>query len=341
MIYRVYSDLEGIPEIIQCGIFFCPDTYTLVSDPADADILAYPTHYQVAYEYGPDDFAQHGLTADLLPLIHQKFKNLDDMCRLTGKPLVVIYLRDSPDPLPLSNAVIFRSSLRASNRQQNEFAYPPDVGKRLYRASHGRLPLPWTLKPSVGFRGQLWPMKKGSTLEWRYDIQRSFQKMGLRSPWPIKSNFGYLARARAFNTLDYDKRVDFDGTASTLNDVINIPSRYAYVKNILGNQYNLVASGHGNYSFRFYEVMSAARIPLFINTDCVLPLEELIPFKSMLAWVEEKEVHKVVDKLLDFHQAQNDNSLAAKQQALRATWETYFADHNYFRHIPFYLRHFI
>ena len=49
------------------------------------------------------------------------------------------------------------------------------------------------------------------------------------------------------------------------------------------------------------------RIPIFVNTDCILPFEEQIKWKSHVVWVEWDQIKHINEIILDFH-----NQLTAK-----------------------------
>ena len=45
-----------------------------------------------------------------------------------------------------------------------------------------------------------------------------------------------------------------------------------YYNNILESDYVLCVRGAGNFSVRLYETLMMGKIPVFVNTDCLLPL---------------------------------------------------------------------
>jgi hypothetical protein len=340
VIYRIYSITEGIPAALLSEIFLVTDTYQLTHEPATADFFAYPTHYQVAYDYTDADFAQHGLAAGIQPLIQQRFAALDALAAQYQKKIITVYIRDNAKPLPSEQVIVFRTSLTASNRQRHEFAFPAN-GRPLHTPSN-TYPnyLPWHTKPSVGFRGQAAPMQLPWNEAWRNTFNLLAQKMNWQKQFPIQYNFGYLHRRNALLYLQKNKHMALDARITTAADIFDTAARMAYADNLLQHPYALCVSGHGNYSFRLYETMAAGRIPLFVNTDCVLPLQELIDYKNLFVWVEANALHHIAARLQQYHAQHQGAAFENKQQQIQQTWQQYLAGLQYYRHLPYYLKHF-
>jgi hypothetical protein len=340
VLYRIYSNPEGIPAALQSEIFLCTDTYELTANAGEADFFAYPTHYQVAYDYTAVDFSQHNVAADIQPLIQQRFQELDALAAQYNKKIITVYIRDNVKPLPVDHAIVFRTSLTASGRQRNEFAFPAN-GRPLQTGSES-FPefVPWQTMPAVGFRGQSLPIELPWKEAFRNQLNLMAQRLGWRKPFKIHYNFGYLHRRNAIHFLRQLPNVSLDYYITGAADIFEDASRLAYARNLLSNSYALCVSGHGNYSFRLYETMAAGRIPLFVNTDCVLPLEELIDYKKLFVWVEADALYRIGDELLAFHHRHQGEAFEALQKEIKGTWLQYLAGYNYYRHLPFYLRHF-
>lgn len=78
-------------------------------------------------------------------------------------------------------------------------------------------------------------------------------------------------------------------------------ARYEFVKNMQESDYIINCRGSGNYSHRLIETLCCGKIPIFIDTDCVLPYDSAINWKNYCIWVEENEVPFIAEKVLDFH----------------------------------------
>lgn len=67
----------------------------------------------------------------------------------------------------------------------------------------------------------------------------------------------------------------------------------------MGSDYVLCARG-GDFSYRLYETLSYGRIPVFVDTDCVLPYDSEIKWKDYCVWVDEKEVNRIGERSRSF-----------------------------------------
>jgi hypothetical protein len=77
--------------------------------------------------------------------------------------------------------------------------------------------------------------------------------------------------------------------------------------------------------------MCFGRIPVFIDTDCVLPFENLIDYKKEIVFVEEKELNSLPDKIQEYCEK---NDLAERQKRCREIWENYLSPTGFINNIP-------
>jgi hypothetical protein len=121
-------------------------------------------------------------------------------------------------------------------------------------------------------------------------------------------------------------------TASSQPDDVHRVRR-EYVQNIADSDYVLCARGAGNFSYRLYETLSCGRIPVFIDTDCVLPLESLIDWKQYCVWVDEWDLSRIGDRVAGFHASLTPAEFVERQRACRRLWETHLAPQGFFAHL--------
>jgi hypothetical protein len=98
--------------------------------------------------------------------------------------------------------------------------------------------------------------------------------------------------------------------------------RAAFWDNVINSDYTLCMRGAGNFSYRFYEVLAAGRIPLFINTRCVLPFEDEIDWRKHCVWVEENEIESAGEIVKKFHAKLSADEFRELQLANRRLWES-------------------
>lgn len=94
-----------------------------------------------------------------------------------------------------------------------------------------------------------------------------------------------------------------------------------YYNNIAASDYILCVRGAGNFSVRFYETLMMGKIPIFVNTDCLLPFEEHINWKQHMVWVEWSERKNIVDIVSKFHNNLTHEDFKNLQIANRKLWE--------------------
>ncbi len=94
-----------------------------------------------------------------------------------------------------------------------------------------------------------------------------------------------------------------------------------YYDNILHSDYVLCVRGAGNFSVRLYETLLMGKIPIFVNTDCLLPLADIVDWKQHVVWVEWEERHLIVEKVLEFHKTISNEDFLEIQSKNRKLWK--------------------
>jgi hypothetical protein len=217
---------------------------------------------------------------------------------------------------PDEQAVVWRSAIYADRMQTWERAMPAPCedlwssrgGESVYREK--------TQKPSIGFCGYISPLWKNLARMIRGDYEKAR---------------GHIVRRRALNAFkgasrarrDFVERPNYFGGAlvANLDPAFTAQIREQFVANIIDNDYTLCARGAGNFSIRFYEALSAGRIPLLVNTRCVLPFADQIDWKRHCLIVEESDIPQLPDRLAEFHDSLSPEAFRAMQEANRNLWK--------------------
>lgn len=101
-----------------------------------------------------------------------------------------------------------------------------------------------------------------------------------------------------------------------------------YFENMENNMFVFCMRGGGNFSYRFYETLMMGRIPIFIDTDCVLPFEELINFSDVGLFLKDEDIKtgkvNLEQEILKFTQ-DNKNRLTEIQKQNRVLWEKFYS----------------
>jgi len=307
----------------------------IVSDPSQADFFLFPITYEILYGYTKHEYTHFDYKPAEIELLKKQFDLMVEMAIQYNKKIILFYYYDPVEKIDVSNAVVFRTSLLKSTRGKNEFAMPAygnDLRNLKTVATNNDFWLQKTALPTVGFRGQSAPVKLPVRLQVKRKINQWLDSSGIQKQFNLHYNFGYLARRDAIVACLKNKKIKTDITLTSLEqswDPVN--GKLPFVNNIFNNQYNICVSGHGNYSFRLYEIMSAGRIPVFINTDCVLPFEEFVNWKKQVVWIEEKDANKADQHIADFHQSIHTNDFLQLQKSNRQLWEQYFCKEGFYK----------
>lgn len=106
--------------------------------------------------------------------------------------------------------------------------------------------------------------------------------------------------------------------------------REEYLQNLQNNAYHLCIRGTENYSYRLYEVMSAGRIPIIIDTNMALPnLDGFGRWEEFSIIVPISDLHQIEDYIRDFHNNLSDEVFRQVCIKSRAAFE-YLLPHNFF-----------
>jgi hypothetical protein len=268
--------------------------------------------------------------------------------KASGKRTIIFFWSDSDEEVPIDNAVVFRTSMYRSKRRTNEYAMPAWSDDFVAKYQEGKLPVREKGEtPIVGFCGYAAPLKP--SLSWRLGTalrmgaavlrERRIQPKGgpltlgtavrtealryLSQSNQVQTNFVIRDRFLAGTRLA-DGRVDPDAFSK---------AQYEYVQNMIGSDYILCARGRGNFSYRLYETLSCGRIPIFIDTDCVLPYDDAIDWKRHCVWVDASELSGISEKVVGFHDSLSPQEFADLQREIRLLWEKWLSPEGFFANI--------
>jgi hypothetical protein len=268
-----------------------------------------------------------------------------------GKPTAAFFWGDSDEAVPLADALVFRTSFYRSTRKPTEFALPAWSEDPVEKYFGGQLALrPKTTVPVVGFCGWAGPAAPPATAgPLRTSLTRRFRRSAKRLGGRLGLRTFDTTRVRALEVLAASTRVATNFTirdrylgapvilAETASEQIVRQIRMDFWRNTLESDYVLCARGVGNYSYRLYETLSAGRIPVFVNTDCVLPYDFMVDWRDYCVWVEEDEIGCIAEKVAEYHKRLSPEDFLARQRACRRLWEEMLSPAGFFRHFDRHL----
>ena len=289
-----------------------------VARAEDADLLLFPWYWQ-PFRTAINPSQLDSDSPDLAAALQRRLDQLEAVSQRLGKPLLLFRYHDSSEPLPHAHGWVWRTSLLASQRGSHEQALPAFHAdpQPQWQALGGCVdPLPWSAVPSVGFCGQALPLDPGLR---KHLGELLRQRLGR----PLVGIPGYRWRRDAMRSCrrhSANLRCGFL-LSNPLETTPPEEQRRRFLANLYGHHYVICASGYGNYSYRFYEALAAGRIPVFIDSDCVLPFDELVPWRELVVWVEADAVQHTAERILAFHRRFDVEGFAQHQRRLRQLWQ--------------------
>lgn len=288
-------------------------------------------------------------------------KDSPELSRLTrdadrwNKPVLIFFLGDSEtEKIQGSNYLIFRYSLHRSHRNPREFALPPWSGDFVGQHLQGK-PIfrEKREKPVIGYCGytRLTGGSKGSFWRMLEDYPRSAQFIhrharkfsltkneflrsvavsALSKNKDVETNF--LIRERFWDgNFDMFFKKNGESDAKIFNSMKK--SRREFAENIFESDYVLCTRGGGNFSYRFFETLCSGRIPVFVDTDCVLPYDQFIDWKQYCVWVDEKDITHLPERVAEFHASLSLRDFLDLQVNCRNLWKDWLSPEGFFSNL--------
>ena len=252
----------------------------------------------------------------------------------------------------VKNAIVFNRSISKSKQQSNLYSYPIFFEDYLkYYCNNSLVIAKKGPRPIVGFCGYTPPLgiKFGRAKVVSF-LKLMANYVGVMKFFPAVSSHSF--RARVLLSLKWSKGVIDNfrvkqqfafGPSGQLNRGNTTETdqefRRNFVNNITESDYTLGVRGLRNTSIRFYETMCCGKVPLFINTDCVLPFDFIIDWQKTIVWVDEKHIGSTPEILIDFHNKMSDAEFIALQRHMRNLWEEYLSPDGFFKNLRLFIEH--
>lgn len=283
---------------------------------------------------------------------YQRKRSLEDAQRLAdlaekhGKPILVFTTGDEEWSPPF-DATHFRPSIQKSNDHGAVYASPAWTRDILQDHRHGKMePRAKSERPVVGFCGNAqWGLRQEIT-HLRRQLGRLKNRQNLQDSrperWPVILRVRILRELAASpsvtaNFILRDKNYANAKQNGQWHEQTKASVWSEYAQNMLTSDYVLCVRGFGNYSFRFYETLSAGRIPVFVNTDCALPYDSILDWRETCVWVEQNEIAHIGEKIAEFHNKLSPADFIDLQHKCRRVWDEWVSPHGFFRNLH---RHF-
>ena len=299
----------------------------------------FPEHRHSIYGLDPKDLEyckeQSDADAFLLPFTWnyyfdvQEIQQALDLIEKYGqwnKPIYTWAGGDYSYIVPEGDFILYRHNGYQSRRRKNEHAYPVIIRDPLeYLGLPSIKILKKEKKPKIGFCGlanRNWidgSLRAGKN--YMFKLVNSIRKPYLDMSHPIS---GASLRRRALKLLSRSNDVNSNlliRSKSGGQKINTEKNKLEFWENMLGSPYILCIRGTGNYSARFYEALAMGRIPILVNTDCILPLDDKINWKQHCIWVENNNLDSMIEKIDNFHRKVSEDEFRSLQTLNRQLWE--------------------
>jgi len=305
------------------------------------ETMPYVRAAMLQYQYSKEDFALSEKIEDadyvLIPYQYERLKSVNPEkiqmivreAHEAGKPLLIWGASDIEHPIDISHSVILRLSQYQYSKKPNEITIPFSAEDLLETYMKNELQIrKKTDTPSVGFTG--WA---GMSLKNRLKTILKELPVSLSAFVDEKrgaEHKGILFRERALKAIGKNPRINahfkarasYSGHVKTIEGAV-ADNRREFIENLLGSDYALCVRGDANSSIRFYEALSLGRIPLFLDTACVLPLEDTLNYRDFCVFVDWRDTNRIGHILADFHAKLSPEQFEDMQRKARDAYRNY------------------
>jgi hypothetical protein len=258
-----------------------------------------------------------------------------------NKPLIIFFSGVcSAEQLPLKDAFVFRTSLYRSSRKKKDFSAPlwtQDIVKNYLK--NKLIIRQKREKPIIGFCGRARKnleikIKSAMYYGWKL-VNKQIKENPLKGDYIRTAALNYLSKSPLVKTnfIIRDKFVTIGQTDPDLKEKFYLE----FLKNMIESDYIVCSRGASNTSFRFFETLCSGRIPVFIDTDCVLPYDFFIDWNKYCVWVDENELPWIDEKIMDFHSQLSSSEYIELQHECRAIWVEWLSPEGFHKNL---YRHF-
>lgn len=281
---------------------------TLVSEPKEVDFFLLPHSY----------FSARAVAKNYV----------DEFIRLaekSGKKVVLFSEGDTDESITIPHAIVFRTSQYAHKKYGNEIILPPQVYAEDVLSDEVFVPRAKQEKPVVSFCGwsELGDIKQKTKFLMKnaYADARTFfgdthAEMRKQGIYFRKKAMEHLEKSPLVAT-SFLRRDFFSVNKRT----IKLPRetlRAQYLENIANSDFVLAPKGDGNFSIRFYEALALGRIPVLVDTESILPLEDEIPYNEYIVRVPYRKIHHIGAYIAHYYNQHTGESYQEAQRRARA-----------------------
>ncbi len=262
----------------------------------------------------------------------QDLDNLNQKCKLNNIKAYGYISGDFGINFPdFSNIIYFRLGGFKSQVSEKNLGFPFSVSDHFQKYFKETDPIPTPKKefPVIGFCGHATVSNSKRIKEivkFLLENLKRFFKNPFRKDWETLFASAF-ERAKILNSLEKSTLVKTNFIyrknyrAGAISEKDREKTTLEYYQNISDSDYVLCVRRGGNFSVRFYETLLMGKIPIFINTDCLLPFEKQINWKNHVVWIEWKDRKNCAQLVSDFHNKLSETEFINLQINNRKLWK--------------------
>lgn len=291
--------------------------YGPLADAADSELLIVQDTSSADLLLHPHDALEHSAVA----------RAASRAASTLRRPTIFLSVSDCVTPSTLPWGVLWRTSAYRSKLRAHERVATGDVPDLTAEKSAIHVDmLPWQARPTIGFIGHVTSGLKSFAY--------------LRKGW--QNYHGFTLRERVLRAFEASTAIETRFTRRGTNlgppmanidmDTDRQHKRVEYVDSVFGCDYALCIRGAGNWSFRFFEALSAGRIPVLIDTDSVLPLSDEVDWERHVCRIPIARIIEGPQIVAEFHRKLGPEGFKGMQLANRELWRASLSPTTFYLH---------
>ncbi|MEN3322504.1 exostosin family protein [Mariniflexile soesokkakense] len=329
---KLYTDIEFLTESHRKEVFpllfdlhylkneLLFNYYQLVDDASISDVVVFPIDYVRFIKF------------------KSAFNKLQQLAKQYQKPIWIYTGGDYGFSNYIKNSYTFRLGGFDSKLDETTFIMPSFVNDPYScQLPQGFSSLKKEKEPTIGFVGNakagVFKYTKELLSHFKFKFKRTmgFVLADRQTFYPSSiKRAGYLHKLRLSKGLKTNFILRNHYRAGVQTEADKQTSTQEFYNNVFNNAYTFCSRGVGNFSVRFYETLAVGRIPILLNTDCRLPLSDIIDWNKHIVVLDIKKKASLGSQMIDFHNSISDNEFEELQKSNRNLWETHLMRPLYF-----------
>ncbi len=293
--------------------------YSLVDSPESADVFLFPINYHYIDARG----------------YKHNYSNLYKTALRFNKKIMVYSGGDYGTTFNDNNVIVWRNAGFKSRNDKQTIIIPAFIDDPLERDEVSGEVINYTSLPQISFTG----FASRSLLEQGRVLMSIIKRNTLRALSSDSTDvqnifFAALQRYKYLRQLEKSSRVETSFIyrskyrAGARSKAEREKTSRAFFQNLSGSPYTFCLRGAGNFSVRFYEALACGRIPVLIDTDCHLPLEDVINWGEHICKLTIED--NLEQALLAFHKKYDQVSFTSLQKSNRKLYVDYLVRDRFF-----------